>query len=63
LTVVGDPPTPIASQAAPPTDTSGINAEDAERLRVLEALERGEIDVDEALAHLESDESGPQRGA
>ena len=62
IAVIGDASAPNANRAAP-TDTSGINAEDAERLRVLEALERGEIDVDEALAHLEGDEGSPQPGA
>lgn len=37
------------NQAPVPDDT------DAERLRVLEALERGEIDIDEALARLDND--------
>jgi len=36
------------------------DAMDAERLRVLEALERGEIDIDEALARLDTDDT---RGA
>ncbi|MDQ4099558.1 MAG: DUF2089 domain-containing protein [Chloroflexota bacterium] len=31
-------------------------------MRVLEALERGEIDVDEALEHLEDDGSEAPRG-
>ncbi len=44
------------SGGAPATD----DAIDAERLRVLEALERGEIDIDEALARLDTDDT---RGA
>jgi len=36
---------------------AGIPAEDAERLRVLEALERGDIDVEEALARLDPDDA------
>ncbi len=62
MAAVGDTVAPVASEAAGVTDTSGINAADAERLRVLEALERGEIDVDEALAHLEGDGSEAPRG-
>ncbi len=38
-------------------DTSSLDSADAERLHILEALERGEIDVDEALATIEREES------
>ncbi len=56
------PPVPPATPerdvaaSAPTTDDSL----DAERLRVLEALERGDIDIDEALAKLDTDDT---RGA
>ncbi len=54
----GQPSTPETQVSAgtPATD----NAMDAERLRVLEALERGDIDIDEALARLDPDDT---RGA
>ncbi len=39
------------------TDTSSPGAGDSERLRILEALERGEIDIDDALARIEREES------
>jgi len=42
---------PSAAQTLANTDT------DAERLRVLEALERGDIDIDEALARLDNDDA------
>jgi len=38
-------------------DTSSLESVDAERLHILEALERGEIDVDEALATLDREET------
>lgn len=37
--------------------SSGLDAGDSERLRILEALERGEIDIDDALAEIEREES------
>jgi hypothetical protein len=42
---------PSAAQTLANTDT------DAERLRVLEALERGDIDIDQALARLDNDDA------
>jgi len=59
--------TPIPTEPSPTPEThdsaAATSAEDqldAERLRVLEALERGEIDIDEALARLDPDDT---RGA
>ncbi|MGI8484787.1 MAG: hypothetical protein ACR2OU_11060, partial [Thermomicrobiales bacterium] len=50
-----------ASAAAPTADTRSLdNQDEAERLRILEALERGDIDIDEALSKIEQEES---RGA
>lgn len=50
-----------AAPAAPAGDTRSLDDQDeAERLRILEALERGEIDIDEALSKIEQEES---RGA
>lgn len=43
--------------AATNADTSSPGVEDSERLRILEALERGEIDIDDALARIEREES------
>lgn len=43
-------PDAIASAEAAPTP----DQDDAERLRILEAVERGEIDIDEAFARIES---------
>ncbi len=53
--IAAEPETAVAGSAPAPVD-----ALDAERLRVLEALERGEIDIDEALARLDPDDT---RGA
>jgi len=58
-------PIPPVPQSKPERDVStGAQSNgdslDAERLRVLEALERGDIDIDEALARLDSDDT---RGA
>jgi hypothetical protein len=44
----------------PPAEAPADPATDEERLSVLEALERGEIDIDEALARLDPDDT---RGA
>jgi hypothetical protein len=60
--------TPVAGDTAPiepePANTvetaeaaGTISPADAERLRVLEALERGEIDIDEALSKLDPDDA------
>jgi len=49
----GDAP-PANVPSGSPAATDGM---DAERLRVLEALERGEIDIDEALAKLDPDDT------
>lgn len=46
-------PTALVADA----DTSSLDAGDSERLRILEALERGEIDIDDALAKIEREES------
>ena len=55
-----------ASESAPAaTEPAGSAPAKADRLEVLQALERGEIDVDEALSWLESDpeiESGSEPG-
>jgi DUF4097 and DUF4098 domain-containing protein YvlB len=49
---------PVTPEPANTTDTAvdtqTMTPEDAEHLRVLEALERGDIDVDEALSRLDS---------
>lgn len=55
-------PIPGTPQPAPDTQASADaqatpDAVDAERLRVLEALERGDIDIDEALAKLDTDDT------
>jgi len=42
-------------------DTTSLDSVDAERLHILEALERGEIDVDEALATIEREETHQAR--
>jgi hypothetical protein len=48
---------PVTPEPANTSDTAvtsqTMTAEDAEHLRVLEALERGDIDVDEALSRLD----------
>ena len=60
--------TPIAGETAPiepePANTvetaeaaGAMSPADAERLRVLEALERGDIDIDEALSKLDPDDA------
>ena len=53
------PVTPTASdqQTAPIAGEASTNPAEAERLRVLEALERGDIDVEEALARLEPEDA------
>ncbi|MGN6032697.1 MAG: DUF4097 family beta strand repeat-containing protein [Thermomicrobiales bacterium] len=50
-------PAPEASAVADaPADTTQLaNQDEAERLRILEAVERGEIDIDEALARIDRD--------
>jgi len=49
------------ADTAPAGDTRSLDDQDeAERLRILEALERGEIDIDEALSKIEQEET---RGA
>lgn len=52
---------PIEPEPANTVDTAEaagtISPADAERLRVLEALERGEIDIDEALSKLDPDDA------
>lgn len=57
----GQETAPITTEPSAPTDTpvaeAPSNPVDAERLRVLEALERGEIDIDEALARLDPDDT------
>ena len=54
-------PAQTGASAAPAGDTRSLdNQDEAERLRILEALERGEIDIDEALSKIEQEES---RGA
>jgi len=48
------PVTPEPANTAETATTAGtMTPEDAEHLRVLEALERGDIDVDEALSRLD----------
>lgn len=59
----GQETAPIAAnqqQGKAPEVAAGATDDDTERLRVLEALERGEIDIDEALARLDP---GDARGA
>jgi len=47
-------PDPIQGVAAPSGDTASLDDQDeADRLRILEALERGDIDIDEALSRIE----------
>ncbi len=60
----GQETAPIAAEQPPEPEVSAVGSEqapidalDAERLRVLEALERGEIDIDEALARLDPDDT------
>lgn len=61
----GQETAPLAATTSPPTataldpsaETPPAGETDAERLRVLEALERGEIDIDEALARLDPDDT------
>ena len=48
---------PDDSEPEPEFDTSSLPSADAQRLHILEALERGEIDVDEALATIEREEA------
>jgi hypothetical protein len=56
------PPAPVIAPAPPssPTEaTQSMAEDDADRLAVLEAVERGEIDVEEALRRLEAADSIP----
>jgi len=57
--IPAQPRTPMETNVSAGAPATG-DAMDAERLRVLEALERGEIDIDEALARLDTDDT---RGA
>ena len=51
-----DAPAAADVPATAPADTTQLaDQDDAERLRILEAVERGEIDIDEALARIDRD--------
>jgi hypothetical protein len=49
----------VAATNARPEAGQSTAPEDAERLAVLEAVERGEIDIEEALRRLEAADSIP----
>jgi hypothetical protein len=48
-----------ATAETPATTTQLTDQDEAERLRILEAVERGEIDIDEALARMDRGSAGP----
>jgi hypothetical protein len=49
---------PIASEPeTSPAQGESLTSQDEDRLKILEALERGEIDIDEALARLDPDDA------